>query len=185
MHRCVKQKCSNCFLYTQKIRNSTEIEICKSNRVIDIDEKCVKCNKVLKNSLCKERHNRLTDSECCSIRYCDICDKNYLPRQTHECDKQFCQKCLKYHKKSLFCSTFIAVKKKVIQFAYFYDVIEMDNTKTVVFASLQNLKEIEVYKFLSDLLFYKKLSFNFENGRLKSAENLKIVLFLKSLKFFE
>ena len=61
----------------------------------------------------------------------------------------------------------------------------MDNTKTVVFASLQNLKEIEVYKFLSDLLFYKKLSFNFENGRLKSAENLKIVLFLKSLKFLE
>ena len=150
LHRCIKEKCVNCFLYLSKIRNSKCIQICKSDKIRDINENCPHCNKKLTNQLCKDRHIRLSKSECQRIKYCSKCDKNYFSRDEHRCNVFFCKKCLKFHEESLFCRTSFSFKKRKQQVAYFCEIQTNKEQVCVFLAQFSNDQIITIYHFESE-----------------------------------
>ena len=147
IHKCVREKCINCFLYKNRLIDEYYLKICKNDIIQNTFYKCIYCCKIIKNHDCKRRHQLLKLNYCKHKFFCDLCQTYYSKCLLHKCGEYFCKKCLKYHKKSMFCSTsVIPFKKKIKETIFIVDLkIYKDNYKVISLCEFINEEQLNIY----------------------------------------
>ena len=174
MHKCKREKCMNCYLYTNILDKSISEIICNSKYLRDTHFECQYCNKIIENQKCQSRHEILKSGKCMYIMFCKVCNKNYSKTNNHECGKKFCKKCLAYHASQLFCSTKLIKKKRVIQEIFLCD-FKFEGGVPYLFSICQfdNSKNICIYQFINNFHFYTKTVISCENFDIISVDTFK------------